>query len=54
MTFNRRAIRVYERAGFQSVGEVMQHSPHGERNFLEMRRAAQMARFLAGKVRARH
>ncbi|HEY7350660.1 MAG TPA: GNAT family protein [Ktedonobacterales bacterium] len=39
MTFNQRAIRVYERAGFQHVGVVMQHSPHGDRPFLEMRRA---------------
>jgi RimJ/RimL family protein N-acetyltransferase len=39
MTFNERAIRVYERAGFQRVGVVMQHSPQGDRPFLEMRRA---------------
>ena len=38
MTFNQRAIRVYERAGFQPVREVMQHNPQGERPFLEMRR----------------
>ncbi len=39
MTFNQRAIRVYERAGFQRVGVVAQRSPQGERPFLEMRRA---------------
>ncbi|HEY7354945.1 MAG TPA: GNAT family protein [Ktedonobacterales bacterium] len=39
MTFNQRAIRVYERAGFQAVGVVMQPNPRGERPFLEMRRA---------------
>jgi ribosomal-protein-alanine N-acetyltransferase len=38
MTFNQRAIRVYERAGFEHVGVVMQHSPQGDRPFLEMRR----------------
>jgi [ribosomal protein S18]-alanine N-acetyltransferase len=38
MTFNQRAIRVYERAGFQPVREVIQHSPQGERPFLEMSR----------------
>ncbi len=38
MTFNQRAIRVYERAGFQPVGEVIQHGPQGDRRFLEMRR----------------
>lgn len=37
MRFNQRAIRVYERAGFQSVGEVIQHSAQGDRPFLEMR-----------------
>lgn len=39
MTFNQRAIRVYERAGFQRVGVVMQPGLRGERPFLEMRRA---------------
>jgi [ribosomal protein S18]-alanine N-acetyltransferase len=39
MTFNQRAIRVYERAGFERVGVVMQPNPQGERPFLEMRRA---------------
>jgi RimJ/RimL family protein N-acetyltransferase len=39
MTFNQRAMRVYERAGFQRVREVIQHSPQGDRPFLEMRRA---------------
>ena len=38
MTFNQRAIRVYERAGFQQVGVVLQQSQQGERPFLEMRR----------------
>lgn len=39
MTFNERAIRVYERAGFERVQVVIQHSQEGERPFLEMRRA---------------
>ncbi len=38
MTFNQRAIRVYERAGFERVGVVRQHNPNGDRPFLEMRR----------------
>jgi [ribosomal protein S18]-alanine N-acetyltransferase len=37
MTFNERAIRVYERAGFERVKVVIQHSLEGERPFLEMR-----------------
>lgn len=40
MPFNERAIRVYERAGFQRVGLVTQRGPRGERAFLEMRRPA--------------
>lgn len=39
MTFSQRAIRAYERAGFQHVGVVMPPGPRGERPFLEMRRA---------------
>jgi RimJ/RimL family protein N-acetyltransferase len=39
MTFNERAIRVYERAGFERVRVVIQHSLEGERPFLEMRQA---------------
>ncbi len=38
LTFNERAIRVYERAGFQSVGIHIQDSDNGKREFLEMRR----------------
>lgn len=38
MTFNERAIRVYERARFQRVGIYVQRNPNGEREFLEMRR----------------
>ena len=38
MTFNDRAIQVYERAGFQRVGIFVQHNPNGDREFLEMRR----------------
>ena len=40
LTFNERAIRVYERAGFQHVRVFVQHNIHGEREFLEMRRDA--------------
>ena len=41
MTFNHRAIRVYERAGFAPVGTVRVPAPGGvAREFLEMRRAA--------------
>ncbi len=39
MTFNERAIRVYERAGFERVRVVIQHSLEGERPFLEMYQA---------------
>jgi ribosomal-protein-alanine N-acetyltransferase len=38
LPLNERAIRVYEQAGFRRVGMAMQHSPQGERPFLEMRR----------------
>ncbi len=38
MTFNERAIRVYERAGFERVGVVQQQYSGGTRLFLEMRR----------------
>ena len=38
MPFNERAVRVYERAGFQHVGVVIQRGPEDERPFLEMRR----------------
>lgn len=40
LTFNERAIRVYEKAGFQRVRIVVQHNPQGERLFLEMSRRA--------------
>lgn len=40
MSWNRRAIRVYERAGFRRIGFVIQHTPAGEREFIEMRRVA--------------
>jgi RimJ/RimL family protein N-acetyltransferase len=39
LTFNARAIRVYERAGFQPVRVFTLPSPHGTREFLEMVRA---------------
>jgi [ribosomal protein S18]-alanine N-acetyltransferase len=38
--WNKRAIRVYERAGFQSVRIFLQHNIHGAHEFLEMRRDA--------------
>ena len=38
LTFNERAIRVYERAGFERMGIYVQHNPAGDRDFLEMRR----------------
>jgi [ribosomal protein S18]-alanine N-acetyltransferase len=40
LTFNERAIRVYERAGFQHVRVFVQRNIHGERKFLEMSRHA--------------
>jgi [ribosomal protein S18]-alanine N-acetyltransferase len=39
-TFNRRAIRVYERVGFRPVRTVVVHGGHGQREFLEMLRPA--------------
>lgn len=40
LAFNGRALRVYERAGFARVGVLHVHTPHGERDFIEMRRSA--------------
>lgn len=41
LTFNERAIRVYERAGFTRVRQFIQQNPvHGELPFVEMRREA--------------
>lgn len=40
MSWNHRAVRVYERAGFQQVGIVTQRISTGEREFIEMRRDA--------------
>lgn len=40
LTFNERAIRVYEKAGFQRVRIVVQRNSQGERLFLEMSRRA--------------
>lgn len=40
MSWNHRAIRVYERAGFRRVATVPQHTPVGTREFIEMRRDA--------------
>jgi len=39
-TFNRRAITVYERAGFTAVRTYMHHTNGGEWEFVEMRRPA--------------
>ena len=39
LTFNQRAIRVYEHAGFQRVGIYIQSNANGDREFLEMRKA---------------
>jgi len=38
LTFNERAIRVYERAGFERAGIYVQRNAAGDRDFLEMRR----------------
>lgn len=40
MTFNERAIKVYERAGFERGEIYVQHNPDGDRDFLEMHRKA--------------
>ncbi len=40
MPFNARAIKVYEKAGFQRVGTYMQRNEYGDREFIEMRREA--------------
>lgn len=40
LTFNQRAIRVYERAGFERIGVRPVRNMHGEHDFLEMRRDA--------------
>lgn len=40
LTFNERAIKVYERAGFQRVGIYVQHTKQGDHDFLEMSRKA--------------
>jgi [ribosomal protein S18]-alanine N-acetyltransferase len=39
-TFNERAIKVYEQAGFQRVRVFMRRNIHGESEFLEMKRHA--------------
>ena len=38
LTFNKRAIRVYEHAGFEHVRTFVQKNVHGTNEFLEMRR----------------
>ena len=40
LTYNERAIRVYERAGFERMGIYVQRRAEGDRDFLEMRRKA--------------
>lgn len=41
LSFNERALRVYERAGFTRVREFVQPNPiYGDLHFVEMRRAA--------------
>jgi [ribosomal protein S18]-alanine N-acetyltransferase len=40
LTWNERAIRVYERVGFQRVRVVFQHNMHGDHEFLEMSKDA--------------
>lgn len=39
LPFNERAIRVYERLGFQRTGTYMQHNEQGDREFVEMKLA---------------
>ena len=41
LSFNQRAIRVYERAGFHNVGKIMVHNMYGPMEFIEMERDAQ-------------
>ena len=36
LTFNQRAIRVYERAGFHNVGKITVRNMHGTVEFIEM------------------
>ncbi|MEO8973614.1 MAG: GNAT family protein [Ktedonobacteraceae bacterium] len=36
MTFNKRAIRVYERAGFHNIGTISVNNMHGTVEFVEM------------------
>ena len=36
--WNERAIRVYERVGFQPIGPYVVHRPEGDRVFIEMQR----------------
>ncbi len=38
--WNERAIRVYERAGFQQIGPHIVHHAEGDRKFIEMQRTA--------------
>jgi [ribosomal protein S18]-alanine N-acetyltransferase len=40
LSFNTRAIRVYEQAGFQRVRLFMQHNVFGNNEFMEMRQEA--------------
>ena len=40
LSFNERAIKVYERAGFQRVHVFVQSNMYGENEFVEMRRKA--------------
>jgi [ribosomal protein S18]-alanine N-acetyltransferase len=41
-TFNKRAIKVYERAGFERVRVYMHETNGGEWEFVEMRRSARV------------
>lgn len=40
LSFNKRAIRAYEKAGFERVWVFMQRNIHGENEFVEMMRKA--------------